>query len=194
IMLTIKYRIPERCLLAQAAIYVMCGRLPIPDEIFLAAPTAHVVSADELIRALRAGALTAQGNLYDAFETFEGWRAESGWPLEDDLPIARELWSSQNCSDLGKSSLFPSDVAIWCRYDKSYEGRKFLSDEVFDKTAGFLFCEITVPTSELFFRFPAEAIAATNSASMAPEKPSRPAGRPSKYDWDQFYTELIVRA
>jgi hypothetical protein len=195
-MLTIKYPIPERCLLAQAAIYVMYGRLPIPDEIFLAAPTAPVVSADELIRALRAGALTAQGNLYDAFrggsyESFEGWRKVSHWPLEEDLPIARDLWSSQNCSDLSESSLFASDAAIWCRY----KGRKFLSDEVFDKTAGFLFCEITISTSDLFSRFPAEAMAVTNSASLAPETPSpRRAGRPPKYDWDRFFAELIVRA
>jgi hypothetical protein len=201
-MLTNEYPVPERCLLAQAATYVMCGRFPISDEIYLAVPTADVISADDLIRALRAGVLTAEGELWDGFRQ-KGDPSESirdFWddcpfapPLRKGVPIKRELWSREQ-TDLNQSSLVASYFVVKSHYQDEFRNETFLSDER-PVNGRFLFAEITIFTSDLFSKFPPKAVPATKSAALAPEKPSpRRAGRPPKYDWDRFFAELIVRA
>jgi hypothetical protein len=114
-------------------------------------------------------------------------------PLRNGVAIKRELWSRER-TDLNQSSLVASYFAVRRHYQDVFKNEPFLSDEL-PVNGRFLFAEIAISTSDLFSKYSPKAVPATKSAALAPEKPSpRRAGRPPKYDWDQFYAELIVGA
>ena len=189
--------VPERCLLAQASLYVKSGIIPIRDDIFEAAPEFDFSGSKQLIRALRAGLVAGEGELHEAFRegswlTHRDWIRPFSFPPPDEFEIAQKLWDFANVV-FESSELICSEAAIFVSYDLSStldfetlvqakQGRAAHSVET-----GFMFTGITLPTAKLFELFP----------SGSPEQivsPKGAGGRPPKYDWDGFFAEIIVRA
>jgi hypothetical protein len=151
---SIKYEIPERCLLAQAAIYVARGDVPIPDEIYLASPAQSVGWSDQLIWALRAGRLHARGNLFRGlyFERNGSLRLLS---LEiEDAAIRPEFWSRE-LIDLPISSMRADvdTVCSNCGVSGEFEFGLTQEEEDDDPDVCFVFSQITVATKNLFELF-----------------------------------------
>jgi hypothetical protein len=194
-MLSLK--VPERCLLAQASLYVESGKIPVPNDIYEAAPEFYFSGSTELIRALRAGLIAGEGELHEAFReklwrTHRDWIRPSSFPPPDEVEIAAELWDFANVV-FESSELICSEPAIFVSYHlnstldlktlvQAKEGRPGHSVET-----GFMFTGITLPTAKLLELFPRDS----------PEQivtPKGAGGRPPKYDWDGFFVEIIVRA
>jgi hypothetical protein len=194
-MLSLK--VPERCLLAQASLYVKSGKIPVPNDVFEAAPEFDFSGSKELIRALRAGLIAGDGELHEAFRegswlTDRAWTRPRSFPPPDEVEIAARLWDFAKVV-FESSELICSEPAIFVSYDLSStldfntlvqakEGRPGHSVET-----GFMFTGITLPTAKLFELFPSDS----------PEQiisPKAAGGRPPKYDWNGFFAEIIVRA
>ena len=192
------FEIPERCLLAQAARYIVGAGDPIPDQIYLSSPALAVDWTDELIWALRSKILSARADLFDAMYdeengTWEEWRL-----LEKDVEVDADLWSRDRI-DLAKSSLRVRNKAVRAKFGfqplQTFYHME-ATDEVGPET-GFVLCNVTLPTKELFQNFPPCRIQ-PKSSSPDEGQPSEPikgaGGRPPKYRWNELYIHLIVTA
>jgi hypothetical protein len=167
---SIKYEIPERCLFAQAAIYVVRGDVPIPDEIYLASPAQSVGWSDELIWALRAGRLHARGNLFNAIYIKEECRWAQSLLEEEDAEIDSAFWSRDQI-DLQRSSLRVNRVAV----EAKYEVARFVASYENDEESGpaetcYIFFDITIATKDLFEHFSVSAAQVTRERT--PTQPS----------------------
>jgi hypothetical protein len=204
---TIKYEIPERCLLAQAAIYVARGDVPIPDEIYLASPAQSVGWSDQLIWALRAGRLHARGNLFRGlyFERNGSLRLLS---LEiEDAAIRPEFWSRE-LIDLPISSIRADVNTVCSNYGVSGDFEFGLTEEEEDEDPDvcFVFSQITVATKDLFELFPTQHtpsksplivnkdhvanVGASGGRLISQTQSAR--GRPPEYNWIGVRTELAA--
>jgi hypothetical protein len=167
---SIKYEIPERCLLAQAAINVIRGDDPIPDEIYLASPAQSVGWSDELIWALRAGRLHARGNLFNAMYIKEECRWAQCFLEEEDAEINSAFWSRDQI-DLQKSSLRVNRDAVEAKYKVAPFAASFENDdESGPAETCYIFSDITIATKDLFEHFPGSAAQVTKE--LTPTRPS----------------------
>jgi hypothetical protein len=197
-------KIPERCLLVQAALYVDVGRLPIPDEIYLSAPDRVADGPNTLTRALRAKLLLARGSLVEAFRRTDDWPSVSdwfpfsSWPLIEDVEIDPELWSHEQII-FSRSQLAAESAAVSRIYRVPPLDREALLhlpilnetenfENALHRETAFLFSRITIQTADLFRVFPRSI-----TSGVTIETASK-GGRPPKYRWDDFFAEIIVRA
>ena len=124
----LNFDIPDRCLLAQASVYVTSGRVPIPDNIYLAAPGATPEGSIELVRALLTKQIFARGSLGavyrlplpytstysytgDMLPSFGDWMTCLPGPSIRDCQIRPELWSSAQI-DFADSKLVGANEQI----------------------------------------------------------------------------------
>jgi hypothetical protein len=90
----IDIKMPERCLLIQALLWVSRGQLPVDDAVFLAAPDALEKSdlerAKPLIRYLRDGSIQASGKLTLHYQAIRDYTGEASEPriIKDCAPPA----------------------------------------------------------------------------------------------------------
>jgi hypothetical protein len=187
-----QYEIPERCLLAQAAIYVVRSDVPIPDEIYLASPAQSVGWSDELIWALRAGRLHARGNLFNAMYIKEECRWEQCFLEEEDAEIDSAFWSRDQI-DLKMSSLRVNRDAVEAKYEVARFAASFENDdESGPAETCYIFSDITIATKDLFEHSPLSAAPLATKSQL--EKTKR--GRPPEYNWigvKQKLTEYVSK-
>ena len=152
------FNIPERCLLAQAALYVgVKGTVPIPDDIYIAAPEKFLMGSTDLVRVLRAKSITARASLSEAFRAEEpfssikDWQTSFPWPLIEDVEIDETLWTHEQ-ADFANSRLVANSVWITHLYKvPSPDPDEVLTtwwDELKTKKieTAFLFTNITLAT------------------------------------------------
>ena len=197
--MAVQFETPERCLLAQAAIYISDDKLPIPDAIYLSAPDNLLACPKDLIRALRAEKIVASGNLHEAFRTTiilltSMTSIESGlqWPIIENVGISAELWSEDQI-DIAHSRLFGKNDAISKIYRVPPLDPNFIQDHDLAEgqkpdaiETGFTFTNITVSTADLFRISPPPPGVTVKQTPRG--------GRLPKYRWDEFFAEVIVRA
>jgi len=199
------FEIPDRCLIAQAANFVAFGRPPIPDDIYLSAPD-YLGTSKELTRALRANLIVARGDLHEAyrlaspFGSFRDWKLFSSWPLIDEVKIEPKLWSHENV-DFAESKLLCNEAAIEIIYKVDSLDPDALRDSYKDRFSpdadietAFIFSRITLSTEELLRIFPIRTTDSREPTATPRIQPQSRSGRPPKYPWDEFFSEVIVRA
>ena len=194
------FKVPERCLLAQACLFVREGTVPIPNDIYQAAPETLLAASVELVRALRAKSITARAALSEAFRVDDGflsirdWQTYNPWPLLEEVEIDEILWQIENI-DFPNSRLVADGIMVTTLYKvkspDQHEPLVTFWDELKTKKieTAFLFTSITLSTEQLFSVFPVRA-----PKEFRTEKRELVGGRPPKYDWDDFFAEIIVRA
>ena len=196
--MAVQFKTPERCLLVQAAIYISENKLPIPDAAYLSAPDRLVTCPKDLIRSLRDSQIVASGSLFEAYRTsqiatdtvlaFEPF----SWPIIENVEIDAELWS-ENRTDITNSRLIGKNDDVSKIYRVPPLDPDFLLAHAWDEDekpvdveTAFIFSNITVLTADLF------KLLAPPPGTIVEQKSK--GGRPPKYNWEEFYTEIIVRA
>jgi|GEM_PF-3708720 len=196
--MAVQFKKPERCLLVQAAIYISENKLPIPDAAYLSAPDRLVTCPKDLIRSLRDSQIVASGSLFEAYRTsqiatdtilaFEPF----SWPIIENVEIDAELWSEDRI-DIANSRLIGKNDDVSRIYRVPPLDPDFLLDHAWGEDekpvaveTAFIFSNITVSTADLF------KLLAPPPGTIVEEKSK--GGRPPKYKWEEFYTEIIVKA
>ena len=172
-----RFDTPERCLLAQAALFVLESIPPMPDEVYLSSPRTSVGNPHRLVYGLRSGQLVAEGALRHAYRSGSRYYGEArdhkDIPLQFSSPLAAptawvsipaELWIAENISIEMSQLKVEDDVAKKLynveRPDKDYI--LFVSEAGFipkiDFSASvetlFLFNHVRIHTDGLFRLFP----------------------------------------
>jgi hypothetical protein len=196
--MAVQFKTPERCLLVQAALYISENKLPIPDAAYLSAPDHPVTCPKDLIRALRDSQIVASGSLFEAYRTsqiatdtilaFEPF----SWPIIENVEIDAELWSEDRI-DIANSRLIGKNDDVSRIYRVPPLDPDFLLDHAWGEDekpvaveTAFIFSNITVSTADLF------QLLAPPPGTIVEQKSK--GGRPPKYNWEEFNTEIIVKA
>jgi hypothetical protein len=169
--------VPDRCLLYQALLWVAEEFVPVDDRIFLSLPDRSWSSVKDehkrdLLLALRSEALPARGVL---------WATHGPClKIEDQCAeIEGAVWEWERIEW--------EDSTLWVERTKCKRDDKTWKCHSFEA--------ITVPVDVLLATFPPEK----NSRGIALQPPSREEegrrrGRPQKFHWSEFYSEIAVRA
>jgi hypothetical protein len=170
---------PERCSLYQALLWVSDFARPIGDKHFLSLPPPSTFNPTdehkgELLQALLSGRVRAEGIFW----------GEGGSPYFEDEDRTLQLRPD-----------------FWERNAVSWKESRLQAPNWFGAPGAFNY--ITVSTSELMEMFPhpsEPAPVSLDTTGNSSQKKTTPTpttaqrGRPEKYNWTEFYVEVIVRA
>ena len=192
-----KFPTPERCLLVQAAHWLIKKEMPVPDEVYLRAPVelkAENSELRELFLALQFANCDVRGKLVGGDGTgkvinsdpLEIGRSPEGWTclILDNAEVSIEEYNMSEL-DFANNEINPdpidahSDVLSYFTHKE-----KWLSPQESSWVEEVFYQNVTVDFSRLraFLSGPEEG-------TPPPDK----RGAPPKYNWDQIWAEIAVR-
>ena len=187
--------VPDRFTILQAGIWLLRGDKPIEESIFLAAKrylTPEEISPNnrlgELIRALRAGILSARaglggrrvaGDLVKLPKRARKFVAQwvPGTPINyHDVMIPPEAWNFERVTW--------NESALQLNYDDAPEEFSLRPPRTIVPAPVFYWFPVTVGSDDLMRAFPA-----LDSSQQTDKKLRHPGGAPEKYDWARLFGE-----
>ena len=168
------HRLPDKCLLAQAVEWLSTNKLPVNPKAYIVGPQfnpeSHSDAVSDLFDALAGGDIVATGVREEALGVTS---------LSDRIEIKRKTWEV--------SDIDWSNSKLEVEEEESFLGKTFINT----------YSILMLKTADLLNYFDLSQ-SSTPTDSDVPGTKTPPnklrAGRKQKYDWDEFFAELVVRA